>query len=347
MIKNIIFSMLISFSISLVVIIAETYDSAVYYYQYTQIKEIGLNNFALTQLEEAGKFEPGLYFIYDFFPGELNILTFVFLNYIIIYIVLNLLFKVVSGVVENHHPDNGNYRINLYYLTITLFFWYPSYLNILWVWRSYISTIFFFISIVLFYSDRVRLSILMMLCAIFVHAVSFIFAVLFVLTLVLDKINVKKLILKCVAMFLFGGGLGLLILSVRNYFGFIFSGGDSWSKDSDASSFVTYIYVMLIYFLLVSFIKKVKHLFMNKLIIYSFFVAGVALCFVDEHLMLTRFLMLISINFCLALFIYCHRLSRNKRIIMMIAVIPGFLATIRSVFLLVDKFFAEFNSLNV
>ena len=172
-------SVLLSFFYAKLTVIAQTYDSLVYFEYYLVIHSVGLLDFFRMQLESAGKVDPALYLFYFFLPSGLSLFWFVFANYILVSFALFVLYKLI-----NRFHFRKQAAVGFFLFILIFFIWYPSYMSLLWVWRNYISVIFLACFFILYLYGNKLASYLLLLISILFHSSSVLFLFFFIASLV-------------------------------------------------------------------------------------------------------------------------------------------------------------------
>lgn len=328
------FSIVISSFYSYLTFTAETYDSEVYYYFYNDIRYLGLHDFYLKQVLDVGRVDFGFYFIYSLAPDGMSPYSFFLFNYLLISLALIFLYFTIVSLRE----EGNSYSIrkliygSLFFLFL-LFFWYPSYMNLLWVWRSYIAVVLFLTSILLFYRNSFAFSVLVFFISISIHISILIYLCLFIassfLCVVFYRFNRK---LKFLFVFSIGLFSGFLVSLFADYFAFMFSGGGVWLGTSNYTAFAVclYLFAIFVYYYKCCFELAYNNKLYWRLVFFLIYCFGFSFVFFNNHLLLMRFTLLIMIFFVALFFVF--PVSKFKRVILFLQLLPGFIFTFYSAF---------------
>ena len=327
-----IFGLLSIFVYTEVISSGKVNDAKIYFEFYENILENGYINFLVAQFNYSGKLEPGIYFIYSLFPSGLEFKKFVFLNYLIFLMILFFIFKAVLKYKDN------SYIKTAFIFIVLIFFWYPMYSNLLWVWRNVFSVLFLIISIFSLY----KFSRVMVLIAISFHYSALMYYLL--LTIVRRFVYfIKKLsALSFILLHIMTGVILALGLDIFfNYFDFLFSSVDAvdidWRKLSDVN-YVGGIISIYLFVLVIPFITIYSRIAGNKrnLYIYTYAVLLIAtsfpLLFYKSHFLVHRVFIFSSFLYVPFYLLFKEYLTLRLRMVTGFLIFLGCLPTLNSMF---------------
>lgn len=219
-------------------------DARNYFYFFTNILEVGLIESTLMNYVGGGKFEPVLLIFYKFYSflhsseiGFKGFYWFVFYNYVIITAFTLYLINLYS----EHLTSSSKYSI-IFISFLLSFFWFPSYLNMLWVWRANMAYSFVLLSLYFFLKKRMYVSIAFVVIATLTHYSSF-FLILLIYFFYFLSFKYKRLSIgiKTVVTII----LALLSSFFYAYVKSIVSSGDAlWAGDYYLRYFILFYFIL-------------------------------------------------------------------------------------------------------
>jgi hypothetical protein len=306
----------VSFVYATVTTLAQTYDSLVYFEYYERISELGLFDFLIVSVDGVKILELGLYFFYWMLPSELILFDFIWINYIFIFLLSFLVFGVFG---------NKNTKKSFVFLfMLFIFFWYPVYQNVLWIWRNFIAVLF-----VIMYLRCSKSFVLLLSC--FFHLASIFYSIILFFSEKISSFNLSRYKLTYLSFFI-GLFFGFAFRLVFSSLDFLFSGSGNWLIEYSDSGFVggvvsIYIYFIFL-FLLFHFDLYKTHL---SIVILLFFLSGISVAFLDNHFISNRINILTSLLVCSIIFDCINTSSRYPRYALSFFILLGFVPTVTSV----------------
>jgi hypothetical protein len=308
-------------------------DAKNYFEFYENILENGYINFLVAQFNSSGKLEPGIYFVYSLFPSGLEFKKFVFLNYLIFLMILFFIFKTVLKYKDN------NYIKTAFIFIVLIFFWYPMYSNLLWIWRNIFAVLFLIISIFSLY----KFSRVMVLIAISFHYSALMYYLLLAIVrrffYFIKKLSALNFILLHI---MIGVILGLGVHIFFNYFEFLFAGfkepGNSDWRNFGGVNYVGGIISIYLFVLLIPFITIYSRIAGNKrnIYIYIYMVLLIAssfsLLFYESHFIAHRIFVFSSFLYVPFYLLFKEYLALRLRMVTGFLIFLGVLPTLNSMF---------------
>lgn len=265
-------------------------DARNYFSFYKEIEHSGFFYFISKSYAASGKLEFVFYFIYSilsYFPTFNNFFNFIFVNYIIIALLTLKSFMVCSKT----------FSTTSYFRTISLslvlvFSWFPSYLNMLWLWRADFAYALLLLSYLYYINNKYFLFLIFAFLSIFSHYSSLPILTILILLFIFSK-NFNKISL----------GLKIFISLILSFIGAFFykaikrsftSGEGNWVSDYYlGNAMLAYFFLGLIIITVLVFLCRreiPKHLFhfITTFIFFSLFCFMIALSSNGNHQDITR-----------------------------------------------------------
>ncbi len=217
-------------------------DARNYFYYYNDILDNGFISSAWKNYDGSGKFEPVIlvfYKLYAILFGSLvhtdKFYWFVFYNYVVIGLLTVCIISLFSKMFV---PSKKHMAI--FFSILLSFFWFPSYLNMLWLWRADIAYTFALLSLFLFLSGRLYYSAFFSIAATLTHYSSFpIIAVILFFHIFVFHFKNGSSGVKALVVVVFSICISFLYVFIKQY---VSSGSAKWGGDYYLR------YIILLYF---------------------------------------------------------------------------------------------------
>lgn len=201
-------------------------DPRAYFYFFEKIVEDDFINFIISFYVNTGKLEiiQALFFnmLYLTF-GQLGFFEFIIINYLLIF---SLFYFLIKYFCFTFSIDERIRFFSICFITITL--WLPSYLNVIWLWRTNLSYVILFFAILSFINKKNVLAVFFTLIAFFTHyssaAVLLLFYFLYIIDLLIYRLSIS---LKLIIIFIASIIIIFFYDLLKNYF---VSGMDGWES---------------------------------------------------------------------------------------------------------------------
>lgn len=314
-----------------VILTGKISDAQLYYNFYNSVSENGYFAFLISQYDNAGKVEPAIYFLYSLLPSELSFEVFIFINY---FILLIIIFFIYTAINKKYFFVN-NVK-NIFYFLFLIFFWYPTYSNLLWVWRSFFAIVLIVLSLYLF---NKMIKYIIGFFAISFHFSSILYLlIIFFIDNILDFIKKLNYYYLAIIMIFIGIFLGLFVKIFFNYFSFLSSGDMNWTENSDNLNYIGGAISLYLLLLLVPFITLKNKNLHNQENLFVLFISimlvsnSFCIVFFNNHFIVHRVFIFSSFLFIPFFITFKGYLTIESRWIVTVLVFIGVLPTLNSIF---------------
>ncbi|WP_208005610.1 EpsG family protein [Oceanisphaera pacifica] len=308
---------------------AETYDSLVYYYFYNIISDKGLLDFILEHYDSAGKVEPGIYIFYSFFPSDLSVYSFVFINYfIILFFCYFLYFSLSFFQVKKDF-------LSPFFVILLIFYWYPNYMSLLWFWRNFLAVLVMSAAAFFIFNRRNFTGFFGVVLSLLFHysSISYLVALLFSQPVV-RACKIFNIYFSVFLAFAIGAFFGVFISFFIGFLAFFASGSGEWTANNNLVGGVVVLYMLSIQLCFLSCANKIKkhyNIYLFLLCI-MFFVSGVSLSFFNNYFVVNRLLLMTSILFVPLFVLYRTYLTKLLLLLVSMLLLLGVLMTSKSLY---------------